>query len=56
MGEHGRGLALVDALADDWGWEPEAGGGGKTVWFDLRADGAGAKAWGTAGPGPVSSG
>ncbi len=31
--EGGRGLALVDALANDWGWEPA--GTGKTVWFVL---------------------
>ncbi|MCG5216110.1 ATP-binding protein [Streptosporangium soli] len=30
-GEHGRGLAIVDAYADRWGVEPAAGG--KTVWF-----------------------
>ena len=27
----GRGVGLLDVLADDWGWEPEQGG--KTVWF-----------------------
>ena len=30
---HGRGLALVTALALDWGWTPI--GTGKVVWFDL---------------------
>jgi anti-sigma regulatory factor (Ser/Thr protein kinase) len=34
--ETGRGLALVAALADDWGAEPRAVGVGKTVWFVLR--------------------
>ncbi len=29
----GRGMALVQALADDWG--VEIGPGGKTVWFSL---------------------
>jgi anti-sigma regulatory factor (Ser/Thr protein kinase) len=29
----GRGLALVEALADDWGVEPD--NGGKRVWFTL---------------------
>ena len=32
--EHGRGLALVDAFAADWGWRPDAGGG-KTTWARL---------------------
>ena len=32
--ESGRGLLLVDMLADSWGWRPEAGG--KLVWFRLR--------------------
>ena len=30
----GRGLQLVQALADSWGAEEH--GGGKRVWFDLR--------------------
>ncbi|MET7317154.1 MULTISPECIES: ATP-binding protein [Streptomyces] len=35
--ESGRGLAIVDALADDWGMSPpEAGCRGKRVWFVLR--------------------
>lgn len=34
--ESGRGLALVETLADDWGAEPRPGGIGKTVWFELR--------------------
>jgi hypothetical protein len=33
--ETGRGLMLVDALADAWGARPE--GPGKVVWFSLRA-------------------
>ncbi|WNM35462.1 ATP-binding protein [Streptomyces sp. Li-HN-5-11] len=33
--ESGRGLALVAALADDWGAEPRPGGIGKTVWFEV---------------------
>ncbi|MFE3903964.1 ATP-binding protein [Streptomyces sp. NPDC059153] len=31
-GEGGRGLLLVAALADRWGWYPCADGPGKTVW------------------------
>ncbi|MFJ3244050.1 ATP-binding protein [Streptomyces sp. NPDC094154] len=36
--ESGRGLALVEALADDWGAEHRPGGIGKTVWFELELD------------------
>jgi anti-sigma regulatory factor (Ser/Thr protein kinase) len=32
-GTTGRGLCLVERLADDWGWRPESGG--KVVWFDV---------------------
>jgi anti-sigma regulatory factor (Ser/Thr protein kinase) len=37
--ETGRGLELVRACADDWGWHPLRRGGdrGKCVWCDLRA-------------------
>lgn len=34
-GEGGRGLLLVDALADRWGWYPCSDGPGKTVWAVL---------------------
>ena len=34
LGEGGRGLVLVDALADQWGVRPLAGG--KATWFVLR--------------------
>ncbi|MFJ4831249.1 ATP-binding protein [Streptomyces sp. NPDC088747] len=33
--EGGRGLVLVDAMADEWGVEPT--GEGKTVWFECLA-------------------
>ncbi|MFJ2305550.1 ATP-binding protein [Streptomyces sp. NPDC087787] len=34
----GRGLLLVEALADRWGCSPRAGGGpGKTVWAECTA-------------------
>ncbi|ROP51788.1 ATP-binding protein [Streptomyces sp. PanSC9] len=29
----GRGLALVDCLADRWGWNPD--GAGKSIWCEL---------------------
>ncbi|MFF8594757.1 ATP-binding protein [Streptomyces sp. NPDC015220] len=39
--ESGRGLAIVAALADDWGMAPpEPGAPGKKVWFTLRLRGA----------------
>lgn len=34
---NGRGVALVDTLADRWGTEPYPPGG-KTVWCELRAE------------------
>ncbi|UPT45781.1 MULTISPECIES: ATP-binding protein [Streptomyces] len=33
--EDGRGLLLVAALADNWGWFPRTDGPGKTVWASL---------------------
>lgn len=35
-GEGGRGLLLVDAVADKWGVQPRPDGG-KTVWFECGA-------------------
>lgn len=37
-GEGGRGLLLVAALADRWGWEPRPDGPGKTVWAECTVD------------------
>lgn len=31
----GRGLRIVEALADSWGVRPDPNGAGKTVWFTL---------------------
>lgn len=33
--EGGRGLTLVDAIADKWGWVPAAGRDGKCVWAEV---------------------
>jgi anti-sigma regulatory factor (Ser/Thr protein kinase) len=46
--ESGRGLALVVALADDWGAEPRPGGIGKTVWFAVKCDRLGERGRGAA--------
>jgi anti-sigma regulatory factor (Ser/Thr protein kinase) len=35
---HGRGLQIVDHLADRWGTEPSDAGSGKMVWVELRLD------------------
>jgi anti-sigma regulatory factor (Ser/Thr protein kinase) len=34
LDEHGRGLFLIDSLADEWGVTPH-GEDGKTVWFEI---------------------
>ncbi|MFB7411613.1 ATP-binding protein [Streptomyces sp. NPDC056202] len=34
LGDGGRGLLLVDALAERWGWCPRPGAPGKTVWAE----------------------
>lgn len=33
---NGRGLELVDGLADRWGWQPE--GAGKSIWCEVDRD------------------
>jgi anti-sigma regulatory factor (Ser/Thr protein kinase) len=37
MADSGRGLMLLEALANDWGTIPVEGGGGKRVWFSMCA-------------------
>ncbi|MEU9848655.1 ATP-binding protein [Streptomyces sp. NPDC047985] len=37
-GDGGRGLLLVAALTDRWGWYPCADGPGKTVWAVLEVE------------------
>lgn len=37
--EHGRGLLLLDRLADDWGWTADTcPSRGKSVWFEVTSD------------------
>jgi len=36
---NGRGLRLIDALATSWGVTPADPPPGKTVWFEIRAEG-----------------
>jgi hypothetical protein len=36
--DHGRGLAIVEGLAQQWGCEPAVQVPGKTVWCDLVVD------------------
>lgn len=36
LAEGGRGLLIVDAVTDRWGWRPLPGRG-KTVWFECDA-------------------
>lgn len=37
LAESGRGLLVVDAVTDRWGFEPRPDGGGKTAWFECDA-------------------
>ncbi|MFE7427053.1 ATP-binding protein, partial [Streptomyces sp. NPDC057545] len=54
MASSGRGLVLLEMLADAWGVDPQ--GGGKLIWFELYEPGASAEAQPPAeaetGPGP----
>jgi hypothetical protein len=36
LSESGRGLLLVEGLADDWGISPRRAAPGKTVWAELH--------------------
>ena len=38
LGKGGRGLVIVEAVADRWGVAPYADGRGKTVWFECGRD------------------
>ena len=35
--ESGRGLMLVEAISDQWGWSPRKDGNGKFVWASMQA-------------------
>jgi hypothetical protein len=36
--ESGRGLEIIETLAEDWGWETVAGWSGKKVWAILKIE------------------
>lgn len=40
LAEGGRGVVIVDAVTDRWGWAPLTGRPGKTVWFECDAKAA----------------
>jgi hypothetical protein len=37
LAEDGRGVLIVDAVTDRWGWDPLPDRPGKTVWFECDA-------------------
>jgi anti-sigma regulatory factor (Ser/Thr protein kinase) len=37
LAEGGRGLVIIEAVTDRWGWQPLPGRPGKTVWFECDA-------------------
>lgn len=41
LAEGGRGVGIVDAVTDRWGWVPLTDRPGKTVWFECDAKVAG---------------
>jgi len=51
IAESGRGLLIVIGIASRWGWYPERGRRGKTVWAQLRID-PGTEQAGSAPPPP----
>ena len=53
--ESGRGLHLVDALADHWGVTPRQAAPGKTVWAELRVPTGGPSHTHPAAPRPTDS-
>ncbi len=42
--ESGRGLMLVEALSDRWGWYVPHGPGGKVVWAEVHYSSGGVRA------------
>ena len=50
---NGRGLELVDGLADRWGWQPE--GAGKRIWCEVDRSAPGAVAGGAYEPAAFDS-
>ncbi|MFE3070826.1 ATP-binding protein [Streptomyces sp. NPDC059247] len=57
LAEGGRGLLLVDALADRWGWYPRGRAPGKTVWAECAlapGDGEPTPAMGTTNAVPMA--
>ncbi|MFD4376473.1 ATP-binding protein [Streptomyces sp. NPDC058486] len=38
LADGGRGLLLLDGIAERWGWHPRSGAPGKTVWAECRLD------------------
>ncbi|MCL6736085.1 ATP-binding protein [Streptomyces neyagawaensis] len=41
LSESGRGVGIVEAVTDRWGWVPLADRPGKTVWFECDAKAVG---------------
>lgn len=54
VGDHGRGLQLVSALATQWGTQRQ--GTGKSVWFEVTADRRATQFGGAATGAPATAG